>query len=122
MIDRPALEDLSEEQLPRPSGYKLLVVLPDIEEKFTNSKILRPDSNIRDEQHASMVAIVIDMGPDAYSDQKRFPSGPWCKQGDKVIINPYAGTRMNIAGRHFRMINDDTVIGTIQDPTYFERG
>ena len=122
MNDAPALEDLTDEYIPAPSGYKILVVLPDIEEKFTNSRLLRPDSNIRDEQHASMVAAVIAVGPDAYRDEKRFPSGPWCKPGDKVIINPYAGTRMNIAGRHFRMINDDTVIGTIDDPKYFERG
>jgi co-chaperonin GroES (HSP10) len=122
MTDKPTLEDLTETQIPEPVGYKILVVLPDIEEKFTNSRLLRPDQVLREEQHASMVAIVLGVGPDAYSDQKRFPSGPWCKEGDKVIINPYSGTRMQVAGRHFRMINDDSVIGKIEDPTYFERG
>ena len=115
-------ETLGDDQLPQPVGYKILVVLPDVEEKFANSRLIRPDSNRADEQHASMVAAVLAVGPDAYKDEKRFPSGPWCKEGDLVIINPYSGTRMRVGGRNFRMINDDTVIGLIKDPSRFERG
>lgn len=115
------LEELTDDQIPKPFGFKLLLLLPPTEEKFEGG-LYKPDALIRDEQHASMLAVVLDMGPDAYKDEKRFPSGPWCQIGDTVMINSYAGVRFKLAGVNFRLVNDDTPLAVVKDPKYFERG
>lgn len=115
------LAALEEEQIPRPVGYKVLVALPEVEKTFGNG-LLRPDSLRKDEEMASMLAVVLDMGPDAYKDERKFPSGPFCKPGDTIVMNPYAGTRLRVGGVNMRLINDDTVQAVLRDPTAFERG
>jgi hypothetical protein len=54
-------------------------------------------------------------------DKTKFPTGPWCKQGDFVLVRPNSGTRLVIHGREFRIINDDTVEGVVQDPRGIKR-
>jgi co-chaperonin GroES (HSP10) len=61
------------------------------------------------------------MGDEAYKDVNKFPSGPWCEIGDFVMMRSYSGTRFSIGGHEFRMINDDTVEGVVQDPSGFTR-
>ena len=61
------------------------------------------------------------MGPDCYKDEKRFPSGPWCKTGDFILARPNSGTRLKIHNREFRIINDDSVEGVVQDPRGISR-
>ena len=68
------------------------------------------------EELLSPVLFVVKMGPDAYKDEKRFPSGPSCKVGDFVLVRPNTGTRIKIHGKEFRLINDDSVEAVIQDP------
>ena len=68
------------------------------------------------------VLFVVKMGPDCYKDGSRFPTGPYCKEGDFVIVRPHTGTRLNIHGRSFRLINDDSVEGVVEDPRGIERG
>ena len=42
---------------------------------------------------------------------------PWCKKGDCVLIPPFAGIRLvHKSGQEFRLINDDTVQGVVEDP------
>jgi co-chaperonin GroES (HSP10) len=67
------------------------------------------------------VLFVVALGPDAYKDEKRFPSGPWCKEGDFIIVRSNSGTRLDIQGREFRIINDDTVEGVVDDPRGIRR-
>jgi co-chaperonin GroES (HSP10) len=62
------------------------------------------------------VLFVVKLGPDAYKDEARFPSGPSCKEGDFVIVRPNSGTRLKIHGREFRIINDDSVEAVVEDP------
>jgi co-chaperonin GroES (HSP10) len=57
------------------------------------------------------------MGPDCYKDEKRFPNGAYCEEGDFIIMRGYSGTRMKIHGKEFRLINDDTVEAVVRDPT-----
>ncbi len=64
---------------------------------------------------------VLKVGPDAYKDKEKFPTGAWCKQGDFVVMRSYSGTRMSIDGEEFRMINDDSVEGVVEDPRGFGR-
>jgi len=103
-------------QLPQPQGYKILIALPEAEEK-SEGGIIMADMTRRVEETASIIGFVIKMGPDCYNDKKRFPNGAYCKEGDFVIMRAYSGTRMKIHGKEFRIINDDTVEAVVQDPT-----
>ena len=102
-------------QLPVPTGYRILIGLPEIEEK-TEGGIIKAQSTISGEETASVVGFVLAMGPDCYKDEKRFPTGPWCKEGDFIIMRAYSGTRISIHGKEFRIINDDTPEAVIDDP------
>ena len=108
------------QQLPIPSGYRILCAIPEVEEEY-ESGILKSGDTINYEERLATVLFVVSMGPDCYKDDKRFPTGPWCKQGDFVIVRPNAGTRLLIHGREFRMINDDSVEAVVQDPRGIKR-
>lgn len=107
-------------QLPDPSGWRLLVAIPDLQ-KMTKGGIVIPDVLLEKETTASMVGLVLKVGPDAYKDHKRFPSGAWCQKGDFVLFRAYSGTRLIIHGKEFRIINDDTVEGVVEDPRGIKR-
>jgi co-chaperonin GroES (HSP10) len=102
-------------QIPNPSGHKILCALIDVDDTFENG-ILKADETKRTEELTSPVLFVIKMGVSAYKDADRFPDGPWCKEGDFVLTRPYTGTRINIHGKEFRIINDDQVDGVVMDP------
>lgn len=102
-------------QLPEPSGYRILCAIPDAEKEHAGG-ILKADDTMRMEEVLSTVFFVVKMGPDCYQDKARFPNGPWCKVGDFVLARPNTGTRLKIHGREFRIINDDSVEGIVQDP------
>ncbi len=107
-------------QLPEPSGYHILVAIPDAEEKY-DSGIIKSDITKHHEEILATVFFVVKMGADCYLDKVKFPTGPWCKLGDFVLCRPNSGTRMKIHGREFRMINDDSVEGTVEDPRGISR-
>ena len=107
-------------RLPKPSGYKIVVALPNIEER-TEGGIIKPDSVIEKESTAANIGFVMALGPDAYKDREKFPSGAWCKEGDFVIMRSYSGTRMFVDGKEFRMLNDDSIEGVVADPRGFSR-
>ena len=107
-------------QLPQPSTYHLLCVLPEIEDKY-DSGLIKSGQTLHFEEVMSPVLFVVAMGPDAYADKTRFPSGPSCKVGDFVLVRPNTGTRVKIHGREFRLINDDSVEAVVQDPRGISR-
>jgi co-chaperonin GroES (HSP10) len=107
-------------QLPKPSGYRVLCAIPEIEKEF-DSGIVKADTTIRTEEVLTTVLFVVALGPDCYKDQSRFPSGAWCKQGDFILVRPNAGTRLVIHGREFRLINDDSVEAVVDDPRGIRR-
>lgn len=111
----PETAEEKAKQLPDPSGYRILCVVPQVDEKY-ESGILKSDMALRHDELLTTVLYVAKMGPDCYKDEKRFPSGPWCKEGDLVLVRPHAGTRVKIHGQEFRIINDDSVEGVVQDP------
>lgn len=118
-VDLSALLDKAPEekaqQLPIPSGYRILCAIPEVENEY-DSGLLKSDQTINYEEKLATVLFVVEMGPDCYKDEKRFPNGAWCQKGDFVIVRPNAGTRLLIHGREFRMINDDVVEAVVQDP------
>ena len=116
----PDTDDKKAKQLPEPSGYRILCAIPDIENKFDNG-IVKADITMQHEELLTTVLFVIALGPDCYNDKTRFPSGPWCKKGDFVLVRPHAGTRLKIHGKEFRIINDDSVEGVVEDPRGISR-
>jgi len=101
--------------LPEPSGYRILVAIPEAEKEY-ESGILKADATLQFEEVLSTVFFVVKMGPDCYKDSTRFPNGPWCKVGDFILARPNTGTRLKIHGREFRIINDDSVEAVVEDP------
>jgi len=105
-------------QLPDPAGFMLLTVVPEAMEEYADSEVglIKDSQTMHYEEVLTPVLFVVKMGSEAYQDKTRFPSGPRCKVGDFVIVRPNSGTRLKIHGREFRMINDDSVEGVVQDP------
>ena len=102
-------------QVPDPVTFHLLCVLPEIDEEY-ESGLVKAGQTMHFEEVLSPVLFVVKLGPDAFKDEKRFPSGPSCKQGDFVLVRPNTGTRIRIHGKEFRIINDDSVEAVVQDP------
>ena len=108
-------------QLPVPSGYRILCAIPEAEKEYEGSGLVKVDETMRNEELLTTVLFVVDLGPDCYKDATRFPTGPWCKKGDFVLVRPHAGTRLLIHDREFRIINDDSVEGVVEDPRGIKR-
>ena len=104
-----------EDQLPRPVGYHILVMLPKVEEAY-ESGIIKADRSQREEYILSSMGAVVDMGDQAYADTERLPSGPWCKVGDFVMFRPNTGTRFKVNGSEYRIMNDDSIQAVVSDP------
>ena len=111
--------------LPEPKGYKILIAMPKLEEKFGNSVIIRPENEKRKEETASQTALVVKMGSLAYKDEDKFPDGPWCQEGDFIIMRAYSGTRFKVSTpegeQEFRLIDDDSVEAVVADPRAIAR-
>ena len=108
-------EDI-ENQLPVPVGYRVLVALPQVEETFGESGLVKSATTISQEHVMSIIGLVLDMGDQAYSDADRFPTGPWCKQGDYVMFRANTGTRFKVNGVEYRLMNDDSIEAIVADP------
>lgn len=107
-------------QLPKPSGYKILCAIPEQEEEYEGG-LIKAAETIRYDELLTTVLFVVDMGPDCYMDKAKFPTGAWCKRGDFILTRPNAGSRLVIHGREFRIINDDSVEGVVEDPRGIKR-
>jgi co-chaperonin GroES (HSP10) len=116
----PQTAEEKAKQLPAPSGYHILVTIPEAEDKY-ESGLIKADETRRFEEALATVFFVIKMGPDCYNDTTKFPTGPWCKEGDFILARPNSGTRLKIHGREFRLINDDTVEAVVADPRGISR-
>jgi len=107
-------------QVPDPATYHLLCMLPDAQEEYEGG-LLKAKETMHYEELLSPVLFVAKIGPDAFKDSARFPSGPSCAVGDFVLVRPNTGTRMKIHGTEWRLINDDSVQAVVQDPRGIQR-
>lgn len=107
-------------QIPDPVTFHLLCMLPEASEEYDNG-LVKAEKTIQFEELLSPVLFVAKMGPDAFKDTSRFPSGNSCNVGDFIIVRPNTGTRMKIHGTEWRIINDDSVEAVIQDPRGIQR-
>jgi co-chaperonin GroES (HSP10) len=103
------------DQLPEPSGWRMLV-LPFTPKEKTKGGIIFSQESLDKARIATNCGYVLKMGPLCYKDKDKFPTGPWCKKGDWVIFARYAGSRLPIEGGEVRLLNDDEVLGTVKDP------
>ena len=108
-------------QVPDPVTYHILCMLPKAEEEFSETGILKSATAMHHEELLSPVLFVAKIGPDAFKDEKRFPSGASCNVGDFIITRPNTGTRMKIHGTEWRLINDDSIEAVVQDPRGIQR-
>lgn len=120
MYNPDTVQNIPALRMPQPAGYKLLIALPEVQQR-TDGGVYIPDERRDAESTASIVGFVLELGPDAYADKAKFPTGPWCKKGDFVIFRSYSGTRFRVEGQEFRLINDDTVEAVVDDPRGYSR-
>ena len=102
-------------KLPAPTGWRMLILPFKMNEKTKGGLYLGQDTLER-QQVGSTCGLVLAMGPDCYGDKEKFPEGPWCKKGDWIIFARYAGSRIQIDGGEVRLLNDDEVLATIDNP------
>jgi|TARA_R110001583_G_scaffold53988_1_gene166002 co-chaperonin GroES (HSP10) len=112
---KPRKKPLEKMSLPKPTGWRILV-LPYKAKQKTKGGIILSDKTVSESQIATNCGLVMEMGPDAYNDKDKFPNGPWCKKKDWVLFARYAGSRIYIDGGEIRVLNDDEILGTIEDP------
>ena len=108
------LKSKESDKLPQPTGWRMLLLPFKMKEKTKGGLILGQDT-LEKQQVASQCGLVLAMGPHCY-DKEKFPEGPWCKKGDWVVFARYAGSRIQIDGGEVRLLNDDEVLATIDNP------
>ncbi len=103
------------EKIPQPSGWRMVLFPLRLQGK-TKGGVLLTDDTVTESQVTTNICKVLKMGPECYKDKEKFPSGPWCKEGDWVLITRYAGSRIRIDGGELRIINDDEILAVVDDP------
>jgi len=111
--------------MPRATGHRINVIIPKVVAK-SQGGIIIPESRVAEEELAATVCYVAQVGPDAYADKTAYPSGPWCKEGDWILIGKYNGTRFYVTDKdgtewQVRTINDNTVLDVVPDPNAIKR-
>ena len=103
------------EKIPQPSGWRMVLFPLKLQGK-TKGGVLLTDDTVTESQVTTNICKVLKRGPECYKDKEKFPSGPWCKEGDWVLITRYAGSRIRIDGGELRIINDDEILAVVDDP------
>ena len=103
------------EKIPQPSGWRMVLFPLKLQGK-TKGGVLLTDDTVTESQVTTNNCKDLKMGPECYKDKEKFPSGPWCKEGDWVLITRYAGSRIRIDGGELRIINDDEILAVVDDP------
>ena len=103
------------EKIPQPSGWRMVLFPLKLQGK-TKGGVLLTDDTVTESQVTTNICKVLKMGPECYKDKEKFPSGPWCKEDDWVLITRYAGSRIRIDGGELRIINDDEILAVVDDP------
>lgn len=114
-LDPTAMDKSLLDRMPNPTGWRMLI-LPFRGKETTDGGIYIPNKVLDDSQIQTVVGYVVKQGPLCYMDKEKFPDGPWCREKEWVIFARYAGSRFRIDGGECRILNDDEVLATIDDP------
>ena len=115
-FDPEQLQESVRDRIPTPVGWRI-AILPYRGPEKTKGGIVLSEETQKKTQLATTVGYVLRLGELAYCDESKFPNGPWCKEGDWIIFGRYAGSRISIDGGEIRILNDDEIIGRINDPS-----
>ena len=115
VLDPEAIGGSLLERMPDPTGWRLLI-LPYRGKGKTDGGIYLPDKVVEEQTVSTQVGYVLKVGSLAYKDSEKFPTGPWCEQGDWVMFARYAGSRFRIDGGEVRILNDDEILARIGEP------
>jgi len=115
VLDPDAISGSLLERMPNPTGWRILV-LPYRGKGKTEGGIFLPDSAVEQQKISTQVGYVLKVGPLAYQDSEKFPSGPWCAEKEWVMFARYAGSRFAIDGGEVRILNDDEILARINEP------
>ena len=116
--EQPDVEKINQklkDRLPKPTGWRI-IILPYKGTGKTKGGVILSDQTVEMQSVSTTCGYVLGVGPDAYKDTNRFPEGPWCKEKDWVIFGRYAGSRLSIEGGEIRILNDDEILATIENP------
>lgn len=112
------------EKLPIPTGYRVLVKPLPPKEQTTAGGIVIPQEVQDADAYLQPVAQVIAFGPEAFKDQKMFPSGAWCQPGDLVFINHHGGHKLEVKNsadgqtfERYKIVNDQDILALVPDPS-----
>jgi len=103
------------EKIPKPAGWRIVLFPLKLKGK-TKGGVILTDETVEESQITTNICKVLKTGSLCYKDKKRYPDGPWCKEGDWVIITRYAGSRVKIDGGELRIINEDEILAVVDDP------
>ena len=103
------------EIIPNPVGYRMLV-RPWSGQAKTKGGVILTDETVEESQITTNICKVLKTGSLCYKDKERYPDGPWCKEGDWVIITRYSGSRVKIDGGELRIVNEDEILAVVDDP------
>jgi len=115
VLDPEAMEGSLLERMPNPTGWRMLI-LPYRGKEMTEGGIVLPNKLLDDDQIQTVVGYVVKQGSLCYKDKEKFPEGPWCEEKQWVIFARYAGSRFRIEGGEVRILNDDEILATIDNP------
>jgi co-chaperonin GroES (HSP10) len=115
VLDPEAIEGSLLERMPTPTGWRILV-LPYRGKGKTDGGIYLPDAVVQEQTVSTQVGYVLKVGDLAYKDAEKFPTGPWCEEGNWVMFARYSGSRFKIDGGEVRILNDDEVLAKIKEP------
>lgn len=114
-FDPSELDETVKSRIPAPTGWRI-AVLPYRGAEKTKGGIILAEETQKRTQLATVCGYVLKVGPLAYMDESKFPTGAWCAEGDWVIFGRYAGARIAIDGGEIRLLNDDEILGRVNDP------
>jgi len=103
------------QKVPNPTGWRI-VLLPLKLERKTKGGIHLTDDTIQESQMTTNICKVLKVGDMAFKGEDKYGKKPWCKEGDWVIIATYSGSRIKIEGGELRIVNDDEIMATVEDP------
>jgi len=121
MSDLSDVESELLEKLPKPVGYRVLIAIPEVDETYGSSGIIKSTKDQNHEHILSVMGRVMALGEGACADKDRFPSGAWCETGDYVMFRTNTGTRFKVDGLEYRLMNDDSIEAVVADPREITR-
>lgn len=99
--------------IPKPTGHHIIVLSLKPPETLSGSGIVLDERYREQRGLASPQGIVIAIGNGAYP-KKRFPEGDWCRIGDRVLFQKYAGREHKLSNdQRLFVLNDDEVMAVI---------